>query len=273
MRLVSMVSFPSCKINLGLHILSKRPDGFHNIETCFYPVPWTDILELIPATRFSFTCTGIALPGDLEENLCVKAFRLLQNDFNFGEAKIHLHKIIPSGAGLGGGSSDAAATLLLINQVFRLNLSTEKLKTYAAQLGSDCAFFIENRPMLGSGRGEVLQEVDVNLQGKFLVLVKPAIHVSTADAYAMVRPTQPELDLRAVLNSGISAWRDSLKNDFEQSVFQKFHEIASIKKSFYEAGALYSSMSGSGSSVFGVFEEPVDLKHHFPRASYWSGNL
>lgn len=268
-----MVSFPSCKINLGLHILSKRPDGFHNIETCFYPVPWTDILELIPATKFSFTCTGIALPGDAEQNLCVKAYRLLQRDFNFGEANLHLHKIIPAGAGLGGGSSDAASTLGLINQVFQLNLSLEKLKVYAAQLGSDCAFFIENRPMIGSGRGEVLQEIEVNLRGKFLVLVKPDIHVSTADAYAMVRPAQPEMDLRTVLNSRIQGWRHRLKNDFEQSVFQKFPEIASIKETLYNAGALYASMSGSGSSVFGIFEEQIDLKHQFPGTIYWSGNL
>lgn len=270
---VTMVTFPSCKINLGLHILSRRPDGYHNIETCFYPVPWTDILELIPAAKFSFTSTGIAIAGDAEQNLCVKAYRLLQRDFNFGEANVHLHKIIPAGAGLGGGSSDAASTLGLINQVFQLNLSLEKLKVYAAQLGSDCAFFIENRPMIGSGRGEVLQEIDVNLRGKFLVLVKPDIHVSTADAYAMVRPAQPEMDLRTVLNSGIQGWRHRLKNDFEQSVFQKFPEIASIKETLYNAGALYASMSGSGSSVFGIFEEQIDLKHQFPGTSYWSGNL
>lgn len=268
-----MVSFPSCKINLGLHILSKRLDGFHAIETCFYPIPWTDVLELIPADEFSFTCTGIALPDDGGENLCVKAYRLLQQDFNFGQSKIHLHKIIPAGAGLGGGSSDAASTLVLINQVFQLNLSTEKLKAYATKLGSDCAFFVENKPMIGSGRGEVLNEIDINLEGKFLVLVKPDIHVSTADAYAMVKPALPEMELRKVLGSGIQGWRHQLKNDFEQLVFQKFPEIASIKKALYHAGAQYSSMSGSGSSVFGIFEKPVDLAHHFTGANYWSGIL
>jgi len=268
-----MVTFPPCKINLGLHILSKRPDGYHEIETCFYPIPWTDILEIIPLPEFSFTCTGIELPGNAEENLCVKAYKLLQQDFNFGEANIHLHKIIPSGAGLGGGSSDAASVLVMVNQMFGLKCSSEKLKVYASRLGSDCAFFIDNKPMMGLGRGELLQEVNVNLQGKFLVLVKPDIHVSTADAYAMVKPSQPAAELKTILVSGIHTWRDQLKNDFEQSVFQKFPKINSIKDMLYDAGALYASMSGSGSSVFGIFDKPIDLTHHFPGAVYWSGKL
>ncbi len=271
--LATMVTFPPCKINLGLRILSKRPDGYHNLSTCFYPVPWTDILEIIPSEEFSFTCTGIKLPDDSAENLCVKAYKLLQHDFNFGEAQLHLHKVIPYGAGLGGGSSDAASTLVMVNQLFRLKCTPEKLKRYAALLGSDCAFFIDNRPMMGTGRGEILHEATINLQGKFLVLIKPDIHVSTADAYAMVKPEQPDAKLETILESGIHTWRDLLKNDFEQSVFQKFPEIRAIKDRLYDTGALYASMSGSGSSVFGIFDEPIDLTHQFSGMAYWSGKF
>ncbi|MBX2946455.1 MAG: 4-(cytidine 5'-diphospho)-2-C-methyl-D-erythritol kinase [Cyclobacteriaceae bacterium] len=268
-----MVSFPPCKINLGLHILSKRPDGYHAIETCFYPVPWTDILEVVPADKFSFVSTGIPIPDSPDDNLCVKAFNLLQHDFHLGPLAMHLHKIIPMGAGLGGGSSDAATALVLINEVFQLKLSTGKLMEYAAQLGSDCAFFIENKPMIGTGRGEILQQVEINLQGKYLVVIKPGIHVSTAHAYAMVKPAKPERELKAVLKMEIEHWRAYLKNDFEESVFQKFPAIASIKQTLYDAGAQYACMSGSGSSVYGIFAHPVDLRADYPHAVYWSGQL
>ncbi|MBX2961881.1 MAG: 4-(cytidine 5'-diphospho)-2-C-methyl-D-erythritol kinase [Cyclobacteriaceae bacterium] len=269
-----MVTFPPCKINLGLRILSKRPDGYHDVETCFYPVPWTDILEIIPTQSFSFTCTGIPIPeASMMENLCVKAYRLLQRDFIISDVQMHLHKILPMGAGLGGGSSDAASVLVMINKLFKLNLSNDQLKFYAAQLGSDCAFFIENKPMTGSGRGEILTESTVSMKGKFLVLVKPEIHVSTADAYAMVKPARPNERLNEVLSLPVKEWRDRLINDFECSVFQKYPEVASIKNSLYNAGATYASMSGSGSSVFGIFEEPVALRNSFPQAVYWSGTL
>lgn len=268
-----MVTFPPCKINLGLNILSKRPDGYHNLETCFYPVPWTDILEIIPASSFSFSCTGLEIAGDANDNLCVKAFRLLQQDFRIGEVKIHLHKILPSGAGLGGGSSDAASTLKLLNSLFDLRLSGDSLKAYATQLGSDCSFFIETKPMLGEGRGEQLHTVDVTLAGKFLVLIKPDIHVSTAEAYSAVVPKTPTHKLSDVLTGGIQCWRGNLVNDFEVSVFARYPEINLIKNRLYALGARYASMSGSGSSVYGIFEHSVELKAEFPGASYWSGVL
>jgi len=235
-----MVAFPPCKINLGLSIVRKRTDGFHDIETIFYPVPWTDILEVIPSDKFEFTVTGNVIPGKDDDNLCVRAHKILDAP----PAKIHLHKIIPTGAGLGGGSSDAAWTLRLLNDVFELKHSKEELKRYAAQLGSDCAFFIEDAPKLGSGRGEILTPVDIDLKGKFIVIVKPDIHVSTAEAYAGVVPKEARLDVK-----DMSTW----KNDFEESVFKKYPLIKSIKESLREAGASYASMSGSGSSVFGIF--------------------
>lgn len=239
-----MVAFPPCKINLGLNIVRKRADGYHDIETCFYPVRWTDILEVIPSDTFGFTTSGNAIPGD--DNLCVRAYRLL----NAPPAKIHLHKIIPTGAGLGGGSSDAAWTLRLLNDVFDLKHSKEELKNYAAQLGSDCAFFIEDVPMIGTGRGEILTKADIDLTGKHIVIVKPGIHVSTAEAYASVVPKESPFDLGDIR---------SLKNDFEPSVFKKYPAIASIKEALYEAGAYYASMSGSGSAVFGIFNSKPSI--------------
>jgi 4-diphosphocytidyl-2C-methyl-D-erythritol 2-phosphate synthase len=174
-----MVAFPHCKINLGLRVLSKRSDGYHNIETCFYPVPWTDILEIIPSDQFEFTSSGLEIAGAVESNLCVKAYRLLQNDFNLGPVKIHLHKIVPMGAGLGGGSSDAAFALRILNSIFDLKLSVERFQHYASLIGSDCAFFSQDAPMIGTGRGEILREANVSLKDFHLVLIKPDVHVST----------------------------------------------------------------------------------------------
>jgi 4-diphosphocytidyl-2-C-methyl-D-erythritol kinase len=266
-----MVSFPPCKINLGLQIISKRTDGFHDLATCFYPIPWTDILEIIPSHELSLSITGIDIPGDINTNLCLKAYHLLQRDYNIPSVKIHLHKIIPTGAGLGGGSSDAAHTLRLLNTIFELQLSTQKLFAYAAQLGSDCAFFIQDKPMIGTGRGEVLTESSVDLRGKFLILVKPDVHVSTAEAYSGVTPTQPAIGLAEILSKPVFQWRNLLMNDFEFSVFSKYHVIKQIKEELYSLGAVYACMSGSGSSVFGIFEKETDYKHNHPYS--WSGFL
>lgn len=268
-----MVVFPHCKINLGLQIVSKRADGYHNIETCFYPVPWTDILEIIKAEKFSFSSSGLDIPGNPEDNLCIKAYRLLQRDFNLSPVQIHLHKVIPAGAGLGGGSSDAAFTLRTLNSIFNLGFSAQQLLTYAAQLGSDCSFFVEDKPMLGSGRGEILSEVNLSLKGMFLILVKPDIHVSTASAFAGIKPKQSNASLSEILSLPLSEYRSVLINDFEESVFQKYPSIASIKESMYQHGALYASLSGSGASVFGIFNSPVDLKNYFPGMVYWMGML
>ncbi len=267
-----MVFFPHCKINLGLHVISKRDDGFHTIETCFYPVPWRDVLEIIKSDEFSFSQSGLVIPGNADENLCVKAYQFLQKDFDLTPVKIHLHKVIPTGAGLGGGSSDAAFTLRALNSIFDLDLPQTALKSYAAHLGSDCSFFIDDKPMLAGGRGENLSETSLSLKGKYLVIVKPDIHVSTAEAYSGVKPKQPAQSISKIINESISKWKDSLSNDFEESVFKNHSTIKEIKAKLYQHGALYASMSGSGAAVFGIFDSVVDLKISF-EGVYWSGEL
>ncbi len=268
-----MVAFPPSKINLGLNVLSKRSDGFHDLETCFYPVPWTDIIEIIPSNEFSITFSGNVIPGKIEENLCVKAYDLLKSDFDISPVKIHLHKIIPIGAGLGGGSSDAAYTLRLINQVLNLQLSNEQLKGYASQLGSDCSFFIQDHAMLGVGKGEIIEQIEVNLTDYWLVVVKSAIHISTQQAYASIIPRIPTVKIREIVHQPIETWRGLLKNDFEESVFRKHDEIREIKEKLELRGALYASMSGSGSAVYALFEKPIHLKNFFDGMTYWEGVL
>ncbi len=268
-----MVAFPTCKINLGLNIIRKREDRYHELETCFYPVPFTDILEIIPSDVLTFTSTGNAIPGNTHDNLCLKAYDLLQKEFNIGDVHIHLHKIIPTGAGLGGGSSDAASTLLLLNSIFDLTLSENELAAFASQLGSDCTFFIYEQAMLGTGRGEILRPLPVSLAGKYLVLVHPNIHVSTAEAFADIIPQQPSSPLSTLLlDNPLHEWRNVVMNDFEVSIFKKHPAIQSIKDSLYEAGALYASMSGSGSTVYGIFNEEIDVRKQLP-AVLWSGYL
>lgn len=252
-----MVSFPPCKINLGLNVIEKRSDGYHNLETVFYPIPLKDIVEIIPADSTQFIASGITIPGDTSTNLCLKAYELLKSAYKLPPVEIRLHKVIPTGAGLGGGSADAAHTLRLLNQVFSLQLSNPQLKDYAQQLGSDCAFFIEDKPMLGLGRGEVLEPTQLSLKGKFLVLLKPNVHVSTAEAYKGVKPTRSQPGVREIVeNMPIQEWRHVLKNDFEESVFKTHPIIRQHKEKLYASGALYACMSGSGSSVFGIFEKP-----------------
>jgi 4-diphosphocytidyl-2-C-methyl-D-erythritol kinase len=268
-----MVSFPHCKINLGLNVVSKRADGFHNIETCFYPVPRTDILEIIPSSELLFTQSGIDVPGLQDDNLCVKAYRLLKNDFKIGSIKMHLHKIVPMGAGLGGGSSDAACTLQSLNSVFDLKLSHENLNKYAAQLGSDCSFFLEDGPMIGTGRGEILSPCSTSLKGYYLVLIKPDINISTAEAYSGIIPSVMEFSIEEILRLPISEWRSKLKNDFEKSIFEKYPLIGQLKEKMYSCGAHYASMSGSGSCVFGLFKKSIELTKEFAGLDYWSGEL
>ena len=267
-----MVIFPPCKINLGLSVLSKRADGYHNLETCFYPLPWHDVLEVIPAEKFMFTSTGNDIAGEQDDNLCVRAYRLLKEECKLDPVNIHLHKIIPSGAGLGGGSSDAAHTLRLLNDSFSLKLDRQALMEYAARLGSDCAFFIQDGPMLGTGRGEILKEIPLSLNDKFFVVVKPDVHVSTADAFTNIVPktaTPPIAEV--VLNYPITKWKEFLKNDFEESVFKKYGDIKLIKEKLYSQGATYATMSGSGSAVFAIFDGEVKISHLFPGATVWSG--
>lgn len=270
-----MITFPHCKINLGLHILARRADGYHDLDTCFYPVPWTDILEVIPSDEETFSSTGIKIPGDTVENLCLKAYRLLKRDFTLPPVKIHLHKTIPIGAGLGGGSSDASYTLKLLRDIFKLELSQQQLQVYASQLGSDCSFFIQQKPMLGSGRGDVLTDIDLNLKGYFLVVIKPDVHISTAEAYAGVTPFERSVNVRTILeNHPLTEWSSLLVNDFEKSVFRKHPELKSIKETLLRSGAEYASMSGSGSAIFGIFKSsPANLREQFPGMTYWVGQL
>ncbi len=252
-----MIQFPNCKINLGLSILSKRPDGFHDIETIMYPVPFKDALEIIPASdgEFMFQSTGLVIPGVSEDNLCVRAFRLLQADFGLPQVKMHLHKVIPVGSGLGGGSSDGAFAIKMLNELFDLGMENEKLKDYARMLGSDCAFFIDDKPVFAFEKGDMFEQTAIDLSGLFLVLVIPAVHVATSDAYREVVPETPKHTIREVVGFPADLWKSMLVNDFEIPVNSKFPVIGKIKQQLYDAGAIYASMSGSGSTVYGLFAE------------------
>lgn len=268
-----MVTFPGCKINLGLHILRRRPDGYHDISTCFMPVPWSDILEVLPSESFAFSLSGLAIPGSVDENLCVKAWQLLSADFRLPGIQGHLHKIVPMGAGLGGGSADAASMLRLVDRTFALNLSAERLAEYALRLGSDCPYFLLEKPAIGQGRGEVLEPIPLSLKGYFLLIVVPPVHISTAEAYAGVTPKTPGEDLQTILKRPLKEWKNKLVNDFESSVFGKFPEVAGIKEKLYGHGAVYASLSGSGSAVYGLFSQEVSFEELFPSGIGWSGWL
>ena len=250
-----MILFPNCKINLGLHVVRKRDDGFHNLETVFYPVPLYDALEIIRASddAFNFNSSGLAIPGDAEHNLCTRAFILLQQAFKLPMVKMHLHKVIPMGAGLGGGSSDGAFTLKLLNQLFDLGQDKQQLMCFARKLGSDCSFFIENHPLFAYDRGDQFESTQVDLSGLTLLLVFPGLHVSTAAAYSAVLPVKPEKPLKELIKLPIEQWKEVLVNDFEKPVFKKHPAIGEIKHKLYDAGARYASMSGSGSAVYGLF--------------------
>ena len=258
-----MITYPNAKINLGLNIVEKRPDGYHNLETVFYPINLQDALEvnlLEGEEDFSLKVSGVPIEGESENNLVVKAYRLLKKDYpEMPAIDIHMYKHIPTGAGLGGGSADAAFMIKLLNDKFKLNLSIEKMEEYAAILGADCAFFIQNKPVFATGIGNIFEPIQLSLKGYYLVLVKPDIFVSTKDAFAHIIPTQPTQSLKEIIRMPVETWRATMKNDFEDSVFQKFPEIAAIKDKLYDLGAVYASMSGSGSSVYGIFREQVEF--------------
>jgi 4-diphosphocytidyl-2-C-methyl-D-erythritol kinase len=274
-----MIVFPTCKINLGLRVPSKRQDGYHNIETIFYPIQLTDALEAIRQPEsvnqpVAFSFSGLPINGKDEDNLCIKAYSLLKENFpDLPPIAAHLHKIIPMGAGLGGGSSDGAFMLRLLNQLFSLNLSDEKLCEYALKLGSDCPFFIYNRPCYAEGRGEMLEPVSFSLKGYKIALVYPALHVSTAIAFRELNRTVNQItypnSLKDIIRLPISEWKDILVNEFEIPVMKQFPEIAKIKSTFYNAGAAYASMTGSGSAVYGIFEQSVKLDLKFPETYYF----
>lgn len=249
-----MIVFPNCKINLGLHITRKRADGYHDLETIFYPLPVTDALEVISPGTMQFSSSGISVPGNDKDNLCLKAYRLLQQDYPaLPPVDIHLHKNIPIGAGLGGGSADAAFMLQLLNSKFQLNIPYEQLVTYAAMLGSDCPFFIKNTPCFATGRGELLTPITLDLGNYSFLLVHPGIHVNTGWAFSQITPREPHLHLLTNIQQPVEAWKNLIFNDFEEVVSAAHPVLGEIKSIMYANGALYAAMSGSGSAMLGIF--------------------
>ena len=252
-----MLTFPTAKLNLGLHITARRPDGFHNLETVLVPLPWTDALEVVPAATGQatrLTLTGRPIPGAPATNLCLLAYERLRTDFpHLPPVAVHLHKLVPIGAGLGGGSADAAFMLKALNDLFELGLPAEKLEDYARHLGSDCAFFIRNQPVLARERGDVFEPINLTLSGTACCVVYPSLHISTAEAYARIVPAPPAIDLRDALAQPMSNWRDTVKNDFEAALTPTYPVLADIRQRLYAAGAAYASLSGSGSAVYGLF--------------------
>ena len=266
-----MILFPNAKINIGLNIIEKRPDGFHNIETLFYPIGLSDILEVNKSNKLDFKNTGLIVENKKPElNLCYKAYQILNDDYDLGPINIHLHKIIPFGAGIGGGSADATFTLKLLNSLFDLKLRNIQLQKYTERIGSDCSFFLLNKPAFATEKGNILNEVDLNLNGYFLVLIHPGIHVNTAIAYSNVTPKQPGKKLTELINASIENWKGKVVNDFEESVFRNHPELKVIKEELYTRGALYASMSGSGSAVYGIFRDEINLKQIFNKYFVWS---
>ncbi|MDB9708931.1 4-(cytidine 5'-diphospho)-2-C-methyl-D-erythritol kinase [Salibacteraceae bacterium] len=280
--------FPNIKINLGLYITGKRPDGYHNIESIFYPVQWKETLEitdrqegleafpqlqsLTEVGKVRFMSYGIPIPGNADSNLCIKVYQSLEEWFNLPSIDMHLLKTLPIGAGLGGGSADAAFTLKALKDYFQLRLSDVEAKDLLAKIGSDCPFFWENKPMFVYGRGEKMRPIDLDLSKYFVLIVNPNIHISTKEAYSGVKPSAPAIDLEMMPSIGVEGWKDVLVNDFEASVFPKYPIIKEIKERLYAKGALYASMTGSGSTLYGIFEEsPSDLE--FSQYITWNGKL
>lgn len=263
-----MLTQPLAKINIGLHIVGKRPDGYHDLETIFYPIPLHDTLEtqVLPfGASLLFETVGINIPGNADDNLVVKVYRQMQQEFNLPPVRIKLHKRIPIGAGLGGGSSDAAEMMKQLNAIFRLGLSANEMEQRMSAFGADCPFFIRCHPVYATGIGNVFHPILLNMKGLNLVLVKPNIHVSTAQAYAGVKVKSPATDLRAVAAIPVELWKDRLVNDFEDGVFAQFPVIAAIKQRLYDLGVLYAAMSGSGSAVFALSRQAIpELQSHFP---------
>ena len=266
-----MLCFPICKINLGLSITAKRADGFHSVETVMYPIKLHDILEVTAEkqTETIFNTTGFNIMGGRKQNLVFKAYELLKNDFPLEDVNIHLHKVIPMGAGLGGGSADATFALKLLNNVFDLNLDSDQLQKYATELGSDCAFFIQSKPALATGRGELLELINLDLSNYYFVIIKPDILINTSQAYSWIQPSRKNESLKSIIEKTIDRWKEELINDFEAPILNRFPEIKKIKKQLYELGAIYASMTGSGSAVYGIFKTRPDLKGKFEKYFVW----
>ncbi len=271
-----MVVFPNAKINIGLFVTGKRPDGFHNLETVFYPVGLSDVLEIAEGNgcpgEYIFHNTGIDVGCEPEKNLIIKAYLLLAAAYRLPAVNIHLHKVIPFGAGLGGGSADAAFMLKALNEYFELHLPEQKLMELAAALGSDCAFFIRNHPVFATGKGELLEDIQLSLADYQIVVVKPTAGVSTPEAYAWIVPGPAPVHLQEIGKWTVTDWKERVYNDFEKTVFLKYPEVAALKQKLYESGALYASMTGSGSAVFGIFEKRNKIKIEYPGCFVWQEN-
>ena len=274
-----MITFPNAKINLGLNIIEKRDDGYHNIQSIFYPIPLRDALEVIENKiscddRITFTSSGIPVPGAITDNLCYYAYHLIANDYLLPNVKVHLHKLIPIGAGLGGGSADAAFFIKLLNDRFELGLAWGEMHNYARQIGSDCSFFITNKPAFAQGRGDTYEAMKLNLSDYYVALIYPSLSINTAKAYSGVIPKLPINSLEQdILNLPLEQWKYNIHNDFEDSIFLQFPKIKTIKEKLYSSGASYASMSGSGSSVYGIFKNKTDLKKEFENYFVWEGHL
>ncbi len=271
-----MLTFPNAKINIGLNIIKKRQDGFHSIESVFYPVNLCDALEVIENTeannkeRIIFTSSGIKIPGNPNDNLCYKAYHLIAKDYQLPSVKVHLHKHIPIGAGLGGGSSDAAFFIRLLNDKFELGLAWGEMHQYARQLGSDCSFFVSNKPAFAEGKGDEFESIRLDLSNYHIALVYPNIHINTTKAYSGVIPKQAARSLENdIVNLPIEQWKEFIHNDFEDSIFPQFPEIKKIKEQLYSLGASYAAMSGSGSTIYGIFKNQPNLKDYFKDCFVW----
>jgi 4-diphosphocytidyl-2-C-methyl-D-erythritol kinase len=266
-----MIVYPKCKINLGLNITSKRADGFHNLQSIFYPLNLSDILEIVKSDFFEMNITGLKINGEIRDNIITKAYHLLASKYDILPVKIHLHKIVPMGAGLGGGSANGAATLSVLNELFTLGLSVDTLKSYAAELGSDCPFFIENNPAFVSGRGEVVENINLCLSDYYIYLINPGIHVGTKEAFAKIRPKHAAFDLSKLTVNELENWSNLVVNDFETGIFESYPILKKIKTDLYANGAIYASMTGTGSSLYGIFKkEPTSL---YPDYFEWISKL
>lgn len=274
-----MICYPHAKINLGLNVVEKRADGYHNLETVFYPVQWCDIMEILPGPKHSkgieVHMSGLPVAGKHADNLCVKAYELLKKNYPVNAVKLYLHKQIPMGAGLGGGSSDAAFFVKKLNELFLLGITTHEMEEIVRHIGADCAYFIKGQPTYATERGDHFFPLDVSLKGYHIAIVHPGIHVSTATAFANIVPSAPKINCRdVVLHHPVSGWKNFLTNDFEKTVFEIHPEIADVKQKLYDAGAVYAAMSGSGSAVFGLFTDAQQLKKlRLDYPSCWTASL
>ncbi|BDD06091.1 4-(cytidine 5'-diphospho)-2-C-methyl-D-erythritol kinase [Aureibacter tunicatorum] len=268
-----MIVYPNSKINIGLFITRKREDNFHDIESCFYPIEWKEALEITLSDKVGFSSSGIDIPGNPDNNLCLKAYELLAQNYDIPEVHIHLEKMVPIGAGLGGGSADAAYTLKALNELFKLEIENSALKKFASEIGSDCPFFIDNQPAIASGTGTTLDTFELSLSGKWIMLINPGLHIGTAEAYSNVSPKNIDFNLKEILlSTPIEQWKDIIQNDFEASVFPKYPELQKLKSLLYEKGAIYASMTGSGSTIYGIFnKKPQNI--HLDKGNVWTGML